>query len=266
MSQGLSKIDNTDYNLLVSQGLVSGVSPVFHIGRAPAGVQTTISDIWSRCDSTPTQQIWIPPTTARVHNISSTSASDTPGGVGAVAVNVYGLTSWSTAEVSEAVVLNGAANVPTVNSYVIIHKIVAVAQASTTNVGVNVGIIRATAVTDATITAQIDAGQGVSQMAIYGIPSIQSLYIKSFFAYMNDASAAARVDAQLRINLNPNVQRVAYINGANILMQNQGSSSVPTDLAITNPIPGPAIIKVQGIANAADIDVTAGFTAYLITN
>lgn len=266
MSQGLSTIDNTEYDLLVSQGLVPGVASIIQVGRAPSGIQVTQTDVWSRADSVATQQIWIPPTTARIHNINSTSASDTPGGIGATAVVVYGLTSWSTAEVSEVVVLNGVANVPTANAYVIIHKLTAVGQATTTNVGVNVGILRATAVTDATITAQIDAAQGTTQMAIYGIPSTKSLYIKSFWADMNDSTGASRVDIQLRINLNPNVQRFGFISGANILLQNQGSSGISNNLQITNPIPGPAIIKAQGIGNTADLDVTAGFSAYLIDN
>jgi len=266
MSAGLSYRDNTEYNLLVSQGLVQGVTAVTQIGRAPDGVQTTISDIWSRCDVVPTQQIWIPPTTARIHNITSTSANDNIGGTGAVSVIVYGLTSWSSKEISEVVTLNGVASVPTVNSYVIIHRMTAVAQATTTSVGINGGIIRATAVTDGTITAQIDANAGTTQMAIYGIPSTQSLYIKSFFAYMNDSAGGTRVDLQFRINFNPNIQRLGFVNGLNMQIQNQGSSGIINEIDITNTIPGPAIVKIQAISNTADVDVTAGFTAYLIDN
>jgi hypothetical protein len=266
MSAGLSYKDNTEYNLLVSQGLVQGVAAVTQIGRAPDGVQTTVSDIWSRCDSVPTQQIWIPPTTARIHNITSTSPNDNTGGTGAVSVIVYGLTSWSSEEVSEVVTLNGVTSVPTVNSYVIIHRMTAVAQSTTTSVGINAGVIRATAVTDATITAQIDANAGTTQMAIYGVPSTKMLYVKTFFAYMNDSAGATRADIQFRINFNPNVQRFGFVNGGNIQIQNQGSSGIINELSITNSIPGPAIVKIQAIANTADVDVTAGFTAYLIDN
>ena len=262
----INSLSNIEYDLRVSRGLVEGVSSVIQVGRAPSGIQTTPSDVWSRCDAVPTQQIWIPPTAARVHNIASLSASDNAGGIGAVSVTIYGLTSWTTPQVSETVTLNGVANVATANAYVIIYKMVANAQSTTTNVGVNVGIIRATAQVNLTITAQIDASQGQTQMAIYGIPSTQSLYIKSFWADMNDAAGGARIDAQLRINLNPDVQRLGFISGANILLQNQGSSGSTNQLSITNPIPGPAIIKVQGIGSAADLDMTAGFSAYLIDN
>ena len=266
MSQSLAHTDSTEYNLLVSRGLIPGVASVIQIGRAPMGVQTTISDIWNRCDATPTQQIWTQPTVTRVHNIVSTSASDAPAGVGALAVLVTGLTSWSTAESSEVVVLNGVVSVATVNSYVIIHRMAAIAQATTTNVGINAGIITATAVIDVTITAQIDASQAITQMAIYGIPSTKTFYVDNFAAYLNDSAAAARVDVQFRINFNPDVQRFGYANGATLLVQNQGSSAIILDLSLTQPIPGPAIIKIQGIGSAADLDLTAGFAGYLIDN
>ena len=256
----------SDFNLEVARSLRGSTIAVNKYGKAPSGVQTTATDIWSRADATPTQQIWIAPTAARIHAIVSTSVADVAASTGATSITVYGLTSWTTAEVSEVVVLNGTTPVNTVNSYVIIHRMIATASATTTAVGINAGTISATAATDATITAVISIGQGQTQMAIYGVPSIQTFYLKRFAAAMNDSTAATRIDMQIRVNPNPNTQLLGFINKNDLELSNQGSSSVSVSYDIPLKFAGPCIIKVQGIASAADVDCSAGFDGYLVTN
>jgi hypothetical protein len=256
----------SDFNLEVARSLRGSTIGVNKYGKAPSGVQTTSTDIWSRADATPTQQIWIAPTTARIHAIVSSSANDVAGSTGATSVTVFGLTSWTTAETSETVVLNGTTPVNTVNSYVIIHRMRATASATTTAVGINAGTISATAATDATITAVIAIGQGQTQMAIYGVPSIQTFYLKRFSASINDATASTRVDVQIRVNSNPNTQLLAFSNRGDFELSNQGASGVNTVYDIPMAFTGPCIIKVQGIASTADVDCSAGFDGYLVTN
>lgn len=262
----MAYIGESDFGLNVSRGLVSGITAVNKFGRAPSGIQTSATDVWSRADATPTQQIWIAPTTARIHAIVSSSASDVAGSTGATSVTVAGLTSWATAEVSETVTLDGVTPVNTVNSYVIIHRMIANASSTTTNVGINVGTITATAATDGTITAVIGVSQGQTQMTIYGVPSTQTFYLTRYFASINDSAASTRVDVQIRVNENPNTQRLAFINKRDIQLSNQGSSAVSRDLGIPVKLSGPCIIKMQGVANTTDIDCSAGFDGYLITN
>lgn len=256
----------SDFNLEVARSLRSSTMGINKFGRAPAGVQSTATDIWSRADATPTQQIWIAPTTARIHAIVSTATTDVAGGIGATSVLVSGLSSWTALEISETVTLNGTTPVNTVNPYVIIHRLKAVASATTTNVGINAGTINATAATDATVTASIAISQGQTQMAIYGVPTLQTFYVNKIFASMNDATTATRIDIQLRVNENASTQLPAFINKADLQLSNQGASHVESHYNIPLKISGPCIIKIQGVANSNDIDCSAGFDGYLVTN
>ena len=254
-----------DFMLNVARGLVSGMSVVHKWGRAPSGVQTSLTDIWDRADTTPTQQVWLCPTAARVHAIVSTSASDdgSPVGVGARTVVVYGLTSWSTAEVSETVTLNGVGAVNTANSYVIIHRMkVATYGAS----GPNVGTITATAATDSTITAAILPGNGQTEMAIYGVPSTQTAYLTEFHASMNDAGATSRIDLQLRLCDDPASFPTVFRLSRSFQLTNTGVSAYNETFVPPLRIPGPAIIKMSGVGSAADLDASAAFDVILIDN
>lgn len=252
-----------DLALEIAAGRVTGKTAVNKYGRAPSGVQTSKTDIWDRADATPTQQIWTAPTQARVHNITSSSTSDDgdPTGTGARTIRVWGLTSWSTAETSEDITMDGTSNVATSNSYVIIHRMRVLTHGTA---GPNVGIITATAQTDGTVTAQINAGVGQTNMAIYGIPSAQTAYMTYFECNAHEQSAPATavdVDFEMLVNYSPDVDETVagFINKSNKGTRTTGSS----DLArIYNPyfkIPGPAIVKFQGISSSADADASVEF-------
>jgi hypothetical protein len=261
-----------DYSLQVARGLVAGVSRVNKFGAAPSGVQTTTTDIWTRADATPTQQIWIAPTQARIHAIVSTSVQDAAGGTGAASVIVYGLKTWASAETNETITLTGTNPVNTVNSYVIIHRMKAVAQASTTNVGVNVGTISATAATDGTITAVIGVnsdgnGDGQTEMAIYGVPSGYTFYLKRWSCGIDkNATNAVTADFRLRVCENPTVNAKAFLRKDDISLQSTGTNSHERCYEIPPSFAGPCIIKVQAIGSAADIDGESGFDGYIVAN
>lgn len=244
-----------DYGLQVARGLVTGVSRINKFGAAPDGVQTTATDIWSRADSAATQQIWLAPTAARVHAIVSSSADDdgSPVGNGARTIRVYGLQTWASAETSEDVTLNGTTPVNTANSYVIIHRMKVLTSGAT---AINVGTITATAATDGTITAVIAIGDGQTEMAVYGIASGYTFYLKRWGASIGKGNTTISVNFKLLVNENPNVQTTNFLRKDDINLVSTGTSGISRNYDIPPSFAGPCIIKVQSIASAADTDAT----------
>lgn len=245
-----------DFNLEVSKGNVANHISVNKFGRNE-DVDTAAEDVWSGGGT------WVAPTTARQHNIVSTSTSDTSAGTGARTVKVFGLTSWGAAEVSEDVTMNGTTNVLTVNSYVIIHRIRCTDWGTA---GPNVGTITATAVTDATVTARIEIGRGQTEMAIYGIPSTQTAYMTKYYASSIKDSAALSFDISLLVNPIPSSQLsgflVKHTNGG----ATEGVNKFSHDFKPHFKISGPAIIKMQTSTSANDTDVSSGFDLILVDN
>lgn len=253
-----------DFHLELARGNISGMMSVNKFGEAPAGVQTTATDIWDRADATPTQQIWVAPTQARTHTIASTDANDTDAGTGARTVRVWGLTGWAAAEVSEDVTMDTGSPPVTSNSYVIIHRMRVLTSGATS---VNIGTITATATTDATVTATIRPSEGTTHMAIYGIPSTQKAYVKRWYGSINKSSGAVgTINFKMMFNPEPNAQLTHFSVRSERGVQSTGTSDIDWHLDVPLELPGPGIIKVQGIASAADIDGSAGFDLVIIDN
>jgi len=258
-------IQKSGYSSALALGQIPGRSHINKFGEAPSGIQTTATDVWSRADATPTQQIWLAPTAARIHAIVSSSTDDDgdPAGTGARTIRIYGLKTWDTAESYEDITLNGTTGVNTVNSYVIIHRMKVLTMGAA---GPNVGIISATAATDDTVTAVILAGDGQTEMAIYGIPSTKIALLHRWSVNIDKASGVvASTDYQLRVNENPNVQTTAFLRKDDLSVQSTGTNAAERIYAIPMRFDGPCIIKVQGVASAADVDGEAGFDLELVT-
>lgn len=267
-SSGLTQIKSgaflNDFLSEVALGNIAGRSAVNKFGRNIEIDLNVTADIWDGGHTGDESLIWVAPTQARTHTIASTSASDTNQGVGANTLRIFGLTDWDTAEVSEDIVLNTGSPPVTVNSYVIIHRMRVLTKGAT---NVNVGIITATATTDGTVTAKIRAGQGQTQMAIYGIPSTQTALMHNLYGNVNRAGGASGLlDASLLVNPEPQSELTNFLTKHTFGLQTVGTSSEAVKYKPPKVISGPAIIKVQAVSGTNDMDVSAGFDIELVTN
>jgi hypothetical protein len=251
----MSRID-----LTIPQGNYAGgpYTSVNKFGRTTNADSADPTDVHDGANATDDVAIWVAPTTARTHQIKSSQAADDgdPVGVGARTIRIYGLTSWDTAEVSEDITLNGITNVATVNQYVIIHRMKVLTSGATS---INVGNITATADTDTTVTAQINAGNGQTLMAIYGVPSVKTAYITGYYTSALKSAAALRVAVALLVNENPNAQRTNFLTKHTLGIDTTGNSYFHHKFEPYKEIKGPAIIKIQANASADNTDVSAGF-------
>lgn len=267
-----------DFMLEVSKGNIPGHGAVNKYGRATAGVQLTDTDIWDRADAAATQQIWTAPTQARVHEILSSSDADSDSGgtvaqgQGARTIRVFGLKTWSTAESSEDIIMDGTAtgvnSVDTVESYVIIYRMKVLTHGTS---GPNVGVITATAVTDGTVTAQINPGNGQTEMSIFGVPSTQKAYMTNYDVNAHNSgnpSTVLEVDFSLLVNEHPDVDETtaAFLIKGNVGLIATGSMIFNKVYDPPLEIPGPAIIKYQAIATLADTEGVAEFDIVLVDN
>ena len=263
MPSQLTPVEAVPFELEIARGNVANFTAVNIIGRN-SDVDAAVEDIWTAAAAIP-QILWVAPTQARTHAIVSTSTSDDgqPLGVGARTIRVYGLATWSTAESSEDITMDGTTGVNTASTYVMINRLEVLTKGAT---NINVGTITATAATDNSITAQIEPGRGASEMLIYGIPSTQNLYLSHIHASLGAGSGAAQiVDVDLRINSNPDVELLNYIIYHTLGLGESGNSHDEHEFDPFLRVPGPAIIKATGIASGTNNDVHAGLDAYLIT-
>jgi len=261
----MSKQYTRQYYTDLALGNIKGHYAVNKFGAAPAGIQTTLTDIWSRANATPTQQIWLAPTAARIHALVSTSVADT-----GFNIQVYGLKTWDTTETSEIVALTGQVPVNTVNSYVIIHRMKMIPTAAKP---INVGTITATAADDGTVTAVIlysalaAKGDGQTEMAIYGVPSTQKLLVHNWFMAIDKSQGAAvSTNWRLSLNPNPNIQTTGFVRKMDASTQSTGTNAI--NLPFTPPLKfdGPCILKVQAYSTTADTSGFSSFDAELVDN
>jgi hypothetical protein len=198
----------------------------------------------------------VPPTTARVHDIASSSANDTTAGTGARTVAVIGL-NGSYAVTTETVTLNGTSNVATANSYIIIYRMYVVTAGSGAT---NAGTITATAQTDATVTAQISIGAAQTLMAIYQVPAGKTAYLRRYYASLNNATSATSGDVRLLVKPFGEVYQTKHIVG----LLSTGSSFVDYYYDLPLVITEKSLIKLSAESSANNIDISGGFDLVLI--
>lgn len=245
----------------IAKSQIHGFSSVNKYGRTTNADSGDPTDIWDRANATQDQAIWLAPTAARVHAIVSGSADDDDGGNGANTIQIYGLTAWDADEVSEVITMDGTTPVNTSNSYVIIHRMKVLTWGST---GPNTGLITATAAVDGTVTAQINAGEGQTQMAIYGVPSTKRLHVLSYYTSFQRAQPTG-VSADIRLLLTDPVNGNAtkWITKHTQSLNTTGTSAINHAFEVPAIYNTPCIIKLQVNTDTDNSDLSGGFDLVL---
>lgn len=249
----------------VSRGNVPGIAAVHIFGESDnvdSGVKT---DIWDRANTTDDQDIWTAPTQARTHQIVSSSTSDdgSPAGVGARTLEIRGLTGWTTNEVTETITMNGTTNVATANAYVIINHMEVLTKGATS---ANVGVIKATADTDGTVTAQINADRGHTLTTVYGVPSTQKLYVLAFSVTVGATASGKEVEVDILTNLEPDVELINFVVDFHVALNATGVGHIHHPHVVPDEHAGPLIIKMQATGDAANMSVDGSFEFLLVDN
>lgn len=147
-----------DFNLQVARGQIPGHSTVNIYGYQPSVAQTFIP-IWENATA------YTYPVAATQMHLAGT-AGDT------ASILISGLDT-NYLPISETLVMNGATAVTTVKSYLRINSM-QVTVGSATNPA---GVVTLKDLTDTTIYAQINAGVGRTQAAIYTVPAGFTFYL-----------------------------------------------------------------------------------------
>ncbi len=255
-----------DFFLAVAMGDIPWMSAINKFGRNIEIDASVVADIWDGGHTLANggvSLLWVAPTAAAKHNIKSSSASDASGGVGARTIRIYGLPDWDTAEVSEDITMNGTTDVETTNDYVCLHRMKVLTKGAT---DVNVGVITATAKAPSatTITAQIRAGEGQTQMAILGIPSIQKAYMSQLYANTNNQNARLK----LLYNPEPDSERLNFLVKHPFGILAGGTSAYDHDFKPPKKFTGPGILKIQASVGGGvdNVDISAGYDLILVDN
>jgi len=247
-------LHNTDWFTEVAKGKVpkhqdysgSGVNKDVDTGSTP-------EDIWL------TGGVFVPPTTYRIHNIVSASANDTAAGTGARTVHVFGVTANGLE--NEVISMNGVTPVPTTKSYKDIYEL----HIDTCGAGnTNAGIITATAVTDATVTASIQVdGLNTSRKAIRYIPTGYTGYLYDWNAGMEHATAGNSAGVYLQTKYDGE----AWLSRGYHSLSNSGASYEIEHFKTPLVLPADTWVKIQCTSVSANNTlIQGGFNLMLKQN
>jgi hypothetical protein len=249
---------NVDFE--IARGYVPGQLSVLKYGRATE-VNVEATDIYDRANPTDTQPIWLGPTASVVHEVTSDDIDDDVGGDGLLTLGVWGLTDWATKEIYQEIIMTGAVAAPTA-PLVMINRMKGLTWGS---LGPNVGTVKATAVGGGgKVTSQINAMEGQTQQAIYGIPSGQTLYLYNYYAGFSGSNTTSWASIRLLYNPIPDVQPLGFLQKHTKPVRAAGSSDVDRNFRLPYAFTGPGILKMQAFGGAAGLDITADMDFVLV--
>jgi hypothetical protein len=251
VSQGLKRV--ADFYFDVASGDVRGHSSVNKFGRNIDVDSAAVEDIWDGGG------VWNEPSASQVYTFTSTSAADTSAGAGARTMEIFGLDSAGALQ-NETLTLNGTAWITAANSYQMIHRMIVRTVGVT---GTNVGVITANANTDETVTAQINAGNNQTLMAIYKIPAANDGCVVNFYnSILRSGGPTTAADIILYAKPTSEGWQVKHING----LMTGGTSQINHRYGVPNCFEPLTLLKMSAGTTADNIDVSAGFDLVLHPN
>lgn len=215
----------------------------------------TLEDVWDLGG------IYTYPTTARIHDIVSTSSDDTACGIGARTLEIEGL-DIKYNEIKETIIFDGTCSVPTTNEYFRVYRMRVVTVGSNLY---NVGQITATAQTDGTASAGILAGSiggNQTHMAIYTVPAGKVAYLTQIYSSIGKKqSVKSTFDLLVR---DSTLANAAF----NTKFTSDGNSTGSTYVC-HHPSPYLVIksksdIKIDATTTSSGANLTAGFDLILM--
>ena len=250
-AQGLKRV--ADFYFDVATGDVRGHSSVNKFGGNPEVDSAAAEDIWDGGGT------WNEPSASQVYTFTSTSTADASDSTGARTMEIFGLDAAGALQ-SETITLSGTDVVTAANSYQMIHRMIVRTAGSG---GVNAGIITANANTDANVTAQINATNNQTLMAIYKIPASNDGCLLNFYASLLKAvGATATVNVIIKAKPAGEVYQVKHKLG----IIKDGTSAVEHQFYAPNCFEPLTIIKITADTNVDDVDMSAGFDMILHPN
>lgn len=226
------------FDLQVARGQIDGHSTVNIYGYQPAIAQTFIP-VWENATA------YTYPVAATQMNLAGT-AGDT------ATINIQGLDA-NYAPISENVVLNGATPVTTTKSYLRINGM-NVAVGSATNPA---GVVTLKDLTNTTIYAQINAGVGRTQAAIYTVPAGYTFFL-------------SRIDINTSLNGNNfATYQNKTISPAGVVQLTQQAPfaiNYHTQRVMPRPIPEKTDVQLMCKVNSTTGAVSISQEGYLIKN
>ena len=209
--------------------------------------------------------IWAAPTAARTHQIVSADTDDSSSGTGARTIRIYGLdASWNAQ--TEDITMNGTTNVGTASTYTRIFRMAVLTAGSSM---FNEGLITATADTDATITAAIEAQISITHMAVWTIPTGYTFYATDAFASIDRQGATQGAMAEFEFCV------ISGIDGATpvgtvvqtFALAVDGTSAINYKWVTPKVIPGPADVFIRvNYVSKDNTSVSCGFGGVYIAN
>lgn len=131
--------------------------------------------------------------------------------------------------------------------------------------GPNIGTITAVASSDATVTAQIQPLEGQTQMAIYGIPSTQTLFVTKFYVGIERDSPAG-ADALIKLLWCFDVENQPTVFQVKHTLSASKGTYIQHEYNPYNSFTGPGILKLQINSDANDTIADGGFGLILVDN